>query len=142
VLTLTLDFDSDVPIYRQVADGLRALIADSRLAPGEALPGVRRLGRTLGVNLNTVARAYRLLAKDGLIDLRRGAAARVIGPAADTASVDAEDARRLEAALAHLALAGVDRPTIDALVSAVLDRFAAGRAPAAMPPAHAPPGPR
>lgn len=125
--TLILDFDSDVPLYRQVADGLRALIADGRFAPGEALPGVRRLGRTLGVNLNTVAKAYRLLAADGLVDLRRGAAARVIGPGAKALAVDAEDARRLEAALARIVLAGVERPVIETLVGGILDRFEAGR---------------
>ncbi len=124
MLTITLDHDSDVPIYRQVADGLRGLIADGQLAPGDALPGVRHLGRAVGVNLNTVARAYRLLAKDGLVDLRRGAAARVIGPPAEApAAVDADDVRRLEAALAHIALSGVDRATVEALVGDILDRF-------------------
>lgn len=124
MLTITLDHDSDVPIYRQVADGLRALIADGQLAPGDALPGVRHLGRAVGVNLNTVARAYRLLAKDGLVDLRRGAAARVIArPAAAATAIDPDDVRRLEAALAHIAVSGVDRSTVEALVRDILDRF-------------------
>lgn len=131
MLTIILDHDSAVPVYRQVADGLRALIADGQLAPGAALPGVRQLGRAVGVNLNTVARAYRVLAEEGLIDLRRGAAARVIGPpAAGSATVDADDARRLEAALAHIALAGVDRATVEALVGDILDRFEKGASPA------------
>ncbi|HJL15350.1 MAG TPA: GntR family transcriptional regulator [Sandaracinaceae bacterium LLY-WYZ-13_1] len=78
--TLVVDFDSHVPLYRQIADGVRALIARGVLTDGEALPSVRKLGGRLGVNLNTVAKAYRVLADERVVELKQGAPARVIVP--------------------------------------------------------------
>ena len=77
MLAIEVDLDGAVPIYQQIADGIRSLIARGALGDGAVLPSVRRLGAQVGVNLNTVARAYRILAEDGLVDLKQGAAARV-----------------------------------------------------------------
>src|SRR5918912_3844137 len=63
------------PIYRQVADEIRALIARGELREGAALPPVRQVAADLGVNLNTVATAYRELQREGLINVRHGAGA-------------------------------------------------------------------
>ena len=68
---LRIDPDSSVPIYRQVVDGLRSLLVEGALQPGDALPTVRELGLELGIHFNTVAEAYRLLATEGWLDLRR-----------------------------------------------------------------------
>ena len=68
---LRIDPDSPVPVYRQVVDGLRSLLVEGTLQPGDALPTVRELGLDLGVHFNTVAEAYRLLATEGWLDLRR-----------------------------------------------------------------------
>jgi DNA-binding transcriptional regulator YhcF (GntR family) len=66
--------DSDEPVYEQIARTIRELIAARRLVPGEPLPSVRALASDLGVNLNTVARAYRLLEVEGFLAIedRRG----------------------------------------------------------------------
>src|ERR1044071_8291471 len=80
MLSIEVDLDASVPVYQQIADGLRALIARGELARGAELPSVRQLGAQVGVNLNTVARAYRILADEGLIDLKQGSAARVLEP--------------------------------------------------------------
>jgi DNA-binding transcriptional regulator YhcF (GntR family) len=69
--TLRVDPASPIPIYRQVVDGLRSLLVEGALKPGDALPTVRELGLELGVHFNTVAEAYRLLAAEGWLDLRR-----------------------------------------------------------------------
>jgi DNA-binding transcriptional regulator YhcF (GntR family) len=69
--TLRIDPDSTIPVYRQVVDGLRSLLVEGELQPGDALPTVRELGLELGVHFNTVAEAYRLLAAEGWLDLRR-----------------------------------------------------------------------
>jgi len=58
---LTIDPEDKIPIYRQVADGIKALIARRDLAEGTQLPPVRQLAADLGVNLNTIAVAYREL---------------------------------------------------------------------------------
>lgn len=62
-----------LPIYLQILNQVKYLIASGRLASGEQLPPVRRLAEQLVVNPNTVARAYRELETAGLIVTRRGA---------------------------------------------------------------------
>lgn len=68
---LVIDPSSSVPVYRQVVDNLRSLLVDGTLKPGDTLPTVRELGLELGVHFNTVAEAYRLLATEGWLDLKR-----------------------------------------------------------------------
>jgi GntR family transcriptional regulator len=63
---------SAVPIYRQITDQIRWRVAAGRLAPGEKLPSVRDLASFLLVNPNTVAKVYRDLERDGLLETRRG----------------------------------------------------------------------
>jgi GntR family transcriptional regulator len=68
---LVIDPSSTVPVYRQVVDNLRSLLVEGTLQPGDTLPTVRELGLELGVHFNTVAEAYRLLAAEGWLDLKR-----------------------------------------------------------------------
>lgn len=121
MITLTLDPTSEAPTYRQIADQLRVLIAEGRLTSGAVLPGVRDLGNRLGVNQNTVARAYRTLAEEGLVDLTQGRPARVGDPAG--AALEEPKAGRLAALLSEWVLAGADRSRIEAAVGEALDRF-------------------
>lgn len=76
--TLTIDLGSAVPAYRQIADRLRETLLTGHLRPGDALPPVRQLATDLGVHFNTVAEAYRTLATEGWLLLRRGSGAVVI----------------------------------------------------------------
>ncbi|NQU76931.1 MAG: GntR family transcriptional regulator [Planctomycetes bacterium] len=76
--TLHIDFGSDVPAYRQIIDGLRAMLVAGVLKPGQRLPPVRQLAADLTVHHNTVAEAYRALADEGWVDLRRGRGATVL----------------------------------------------------------------
>jgi DNA-binding transcriptional regulator YhcF (GntR family) len=69
--TLRIDPASTVPVYRQVVDNVRSLLVEGALQPGDSLPTVRELGLELGVHFNTIAEAYRLLAAEGWLDLRR-----------------------------------------------------------------------
>lgn len=68
---LVIDTNSTVPVYRQVVDNLRSLLVEGTLQPGATLPTVRDLGLELGVHFNTIAEAYRLLASEGWLDLKR-----------------------------------------------------------------------
>jgi GntR family transcriptional regulator len=72
---IKLDEGSPTPKYQQIAEQVRALVADRRLAPGAALPSVRQLAADLGININTVLAAYRALEADGVVLLRRGSRA-------------------------------------------------------------------
>jgi DNA-binding transcriptional MocR family regulator len=64
---LTIDPDSASPVYRQIADGIRAAAREGLLKPGWRLPPTRALARRLGVNRNTVVAAYDELLAEGLI---------------------------------------------------------------------------
>jgi len=80
-LTIGIDRARDEPVYEQVADQVRQLVASGALAPGTALPPVRQLAGDLGVNLNTIARAYRVLEDEGFLDIRDRAGVVVAAPA-------------------------------------------------------------
>ena len=80
-LVIVVDLSTATPAYRQIVDQLRHYIVDGSLAPGEVLPGVRRLAIDLGVHFNTVAEAYRTLAKEGWLEVSQGKAVRVVSHA-------------------------------------------------------------
>lgn len=60
------------PLWRQIEEGIRRMIASRTLRPGEAAPSMRKLALTLGVTPATVERAYRSLIASGLLVIRRG----------------------------------------------------------------------
>jgi DNA-binding transcriptional regulator YhcF (GntR family) len=124
MLALSVDFDSEVPVYRQIVEEIRALIARGQLADGAELPSVRTLGARVGVNLNTVARAYRLLADEGLVDLRHGSRARVsIAKTPYREPPGADSDRRLHDVISRLVLAGEDKKGVERFFADALDRF-------------------
>jgi GntR family transcriptional regulator len=89
---------SGVPIYLQLMEQVRHAIETGALRPGEQLPSIRPLAEELVVNPNTVAKAYRELEHEGVIELRQGAGAFV----SDKAPTQ-QDAERLRAAQALVA---------------------------------------
>ena len=66
---------SGVPIYLQLMEQVKHGIESGALRPGEQLPGIRPLAEELVINPNTVAKAYRELEHEGVIELRHGAGA-------------------------------------------------------------------
>lgn len=60
------------PIWRQIEEGMRRMIALGSLGPGDSVPSVRDLAKSLRVNPNTVARAYQRLTDGGVFAVRRG----------------------------------------------------------------------
>jgi Predicted transcriptional regulators len=70
---LTVDTEDPRPLYQQVVDGIKHLIAQGRLSEGVVLPSTRQLASDLGVNLNTIATAYRELQNQGLVTIKHGA---------------------------------------------------------------------
>jgi len=69
---VALDFRSKEPIYRQIVNQIQDRLGSGELEPGQQLPTVRQLAAELGVNFNTVARAYRLLDEQGVISTQHG----------------------------------------------------------------------
>lgn len=72
-MLLRVTTNDGVPIYQQIVNQVKYLVAAGRLAPGDALPSVRKLAEQLVVNPNTIARAYRELESAGVLTTRRGA---------------------------------------------------------------------
>ncbi len=69
---LRLDANDSRPIWRQIEEGLLALVARGTLAPGAAVPSVRELAKQLRVNPNTIAKVYQHLTEAGTFETRRG----------------------------------------------------------------------
>jgi GntR family transcriptional regulator len=72
MLTIHITTGSDVPIFRQIVQQVRAAVASERLDVGQPLPSVRALAAELVVNHNTVAKAYAQLVRDGLVESHQG----------------------------------------------------------------------
>ena len=115
--------DSTVPIYRQIVDQVRMHIESGALSSGDALPSMRSLAAQLGINFNTVAEAYRLLAEEGSIELNPGkrALVRDLGstPAAEKAEAEGL-LRRFRYLVAEMRLKGIQAAEIRNEVKAVL----------------------
>lgn len=119
---ITIDERDGRPLYQQLVDEIKTLIARGELAQGTSLPPVRQVASDLGVNLNTVAFAYRRLQKEGLIRVRHGSGAVVIS---QTLGTNQDDRLRsqLRTALTQLVLAGLKQPEIKALINEELDEL-------------------
>ena len=108
MLTITIDRNLKAPVYEQVANQMRRLIASGVLRPGLVLPSVRQLGVDLGVNLNTIARAYRLLETEGFLVIRDRAGVAVAAPAAEIEHITRSGLLdQLRTSLARLRQAGM-----------------------------------
>ena len=88
------------PIWSQIEEGVRHLVASGGLRPGDALPSVRDLARELRINPNTVAKAYQRLVEAGILETRRGEGTFVaehppVMPSAEKARLLREGATRL-----------------------------------------------
>jgi GntR family transcriptional regulator len=72
VRALHVDPSDSTPIWSQIEESLRRLVASGALAPGAPIPSVRDLARELSINPATVAKAYQRLSEAGLLSVRRG----------------------------------------------------------------------
>ena len=117
---ITIDERDGRPIYRQVVDEIKVLIARGELEEGSTLPPVRQVAADLGVNLNTIAFAYRQLQQEGLIRVRHGAGAVVISRIIEKSESERLQAK-LGAALTDLVLSGLTRAEVIGLVNNALN---------------------
>jgi GntR family transcriptional regulator len=127
---IRIDPGDAAPIWSQIEQGLRRLVASGSLGPGALVPSVRDLARELRVNPATVSKAYQSLTDSGLLEVRRGDGTYV---APDPPSLSrAERARAVrESALRYAAAAltlGASRDeSIDELKSAWADLARRGK---------------
>lgn len=124
-MLLSIDTRDARPIYQQVVDGIKEVIARGELKEGASLPPVRQLAADLGVNLNTIAIAYRELQKDGLITVKHGSGSVVASRKAAERS-EGELLRPLRTALTQLVLAGLPSHKILEIVAQELSTVTKG----------------
>ena len=92
-----IEFHSGIPVYKQIVNRLMAAMADGTLKHGDRLPTIRELHERLGVNPNTVAKAYQELTVKGLLEGQRSFGSFVkIDEAADTLPVPKKKAKLKE----------------------------------------------
>jgi DNA-binding transcriptional regulator YhcF (GntR family) len=119
---LTVDPRSPIALGEQVRRGIRRAIAMGELGPDDPLPPVRQLAADLGINLNTVARAYRELEREGLVVTARGRGTVVAATRTATRVPKAELRRQVREFLTDAKLSGYRRGEIEKLVAAELER--------------------
>lgn len=117
-MIISIDLSDDLPLYSQIARGVRRAVATGQLTTGDALPSGRDLAQSLGVNLETVQRAYRSLADEGLVSSRVGRGTRV-AEGIDAATVSLGEA--LESLMERADRLGLEGDEILAMVRARLD---------------------
>ena len=71
-MQIKIDPESGVPIYMQLVDRIRQMVATGSLQPGQQLPTMRQLAADLRINYNTVGRAYLHLEQEGIISTQQG----------------------------------------------------------------------
>jgi GntR family transcriptional regulator len=71
-MEIRLTSTDGVPVYRQIINQVKYMVASGRLRPGQELPTIRALAEKLVINPNTVIRAYNELQRDGVVESRHG----------------------------------------------------------------------
>lgn len=111
-----------VPIYAQIIRYVKGLVAAGTVVDGEELPSRRVLSALLGVNPNTIQKAYRLLEEEGLIRSHPGAKSYISAPSERAAAIRGEllaaEARRAAEALRRM---GLDRGAALELIGRLWD---------------------
>lgn len=119
---IAIDLAARVPLTEQIVQGIRRAIAEGAVGPGAELPTVRQLAADLGVNFNTVARAYRILEASGLVHTSRGRGTRVVAAEEPAGREGLGRAlSNVRSALADVRLAGVGRRKAQEILAEEID---------------------
>ena len=118
MILVDLNSANDRPIYGQIADRVKFAVAAGVLRPGDLVPSVRELSKQLVVNPNTVARAYRELQTEGLLESVRGMGLQVADGAVDRCRAARRDMvrQRLRRAIEEARQSNMDPAEIDAIL--------------------------
>lgn len=121
-MLIEIDFSSDEAIYVQLQHQIIMGIATEVIHEGDALPSVRQLADTVGINMHTVNKAYNLLKQAGFIQLDRRKGA-VIAIDVDKIQAHAEMKRELRIALAKGCCKNISRAEVHELVDELFDEY-------------------
>lgn len=118
-----------VAVYDQIARQVKFAVADGVLTPGDLIPSVRELSKELAVNPNTVARAYRELQNEEIVESARGVGLAVRAGAAKACRSDRNEwvRARIRQALEEALDAGLASDQVEKLVAAELPKLSKNR---------------
>ena len=121
---IKIDLDNPRSLEEQIVVALRQAVAQGAVGPGDEVPSVRQLAGDLGVHWNTVARAYRRLADEGLLRVRQGRSAIVGGQRRTTVRVARASLReRLTEAISAGLVGGMSREDVAEVFAEALAGF-------------------
>jgi len=107
-MQVQIELNGHLPVYVQLKEQIKFLILNGELEPGTKLPTIRQLAGFLGINRNTVQKAYQALEGEGLVECRRGLGCVVVEGAGATAQpVSAELLAIIDQAIAEAGELGV-----------------------------------
>ena len=117
-MLFALNHATDRPIYAQIGDRLKFAVVAGLLKPGELVPSVRELSKQLVVNPNTVARAYRDLQMERILEPVRGTGLQVGASAVEVCRRDRLDfvRRRLREAIAEVKQSGLPADEVEMIL--------------------------
>ena len=121
-MLIEIDFNSEEAFYIQLRDQIIIGIATNQYQEGDALPSVRQLAESVGINMHTVNKAYSVLKQEGFIrlDRRRGA---VIALDTDKLQAVEELSASLRVILARALCQGVSEAEVHQLVSGIFEEM-------------------
>ena len=124
-MILQIDTANGLAIYEQVVRQLKFAVASGKLRRGELVPSVRELSKQLAINPNTVARAYRQLQDEEVLEAVRGLGMQVRTGAEKRCRSDRKKliATRLETVLSEARQSGLSREEVRKLVERELASF-------------------
>jgi GntR family transcriptional regulator len=122
---LHVDPHNGLAVYDQIVRQVKFAVAEGTLLPGEFIPSVRELARELAINPNTVARAYRALQEEGVLEAIRGTGLAVTSGARRSCTQDRKRllGERLSLALAEALQAGLTPEEVRQLCETELNRI-------------------
>ncbi|WP_018759127.1 GntR family transcriptional regulator [Paenibacillus terrigena] len=122
-MVISLELDSETPLYEQLRNQIVIGIATGQLETDEKLPTVRQLAEDLGINTMTVNKAYALLKQEGYIVIDRRHGAKVGTRTAEDPKHAAHLEEQLQLMIAEATIKGVDQPCFQALCSQIFARM-------------------
>lgn len=119
---IEIDFNSDEALYLQLRNQIIIGIATSQFQEGDALPSVRQLADTIGINMHTVNKAYSVLKQEGFVkvDRRKGA---VIAIDIDKMQAREDLKRSMQVLLAKSSCKQISREEVHALIDEIYEGY-------------------
>ena len=119
---IEIDFNSDEAIYMQLRNQIILGIATSEIREGDALPSVRQLADTVGVNMHTVNKAYTVLKQDGFVTINRKKGAIIVIDADRQRAIN-ELCGELRIVLAQARCKNISRKEVHDIIDEIYDVY-------------------